>query len=93
MYDSYTYTFYRSTFVAATILILAVTLISEANSSCNAYDISIIILYALLDIPCLTCPDSITMEKKTGYTAIAAVTQEFKLIATKLVTSMIGTLQ
>ena len=38
MCDSYTYIFYRSTFVAATILILAATLISVANSSCNAYD-------------------------------------------------------
>ena len=30
--------FNRSTFVAAVVLILAATLISEANSSCNHYD-------------------------------------------------------
>ena len=34
-----------------------------------------------------------TMEEKTGYTAITVVAQELKLNATKLVTSMAGTLQ
>ena len=86
-------TFYRSTFVAATIVILAATLISEANSSsCNGYD-------AYHDFEC-SAGDSIyrvsgrtTMEEKTEYIATTAVTQELPLIATELVTSIVGTLQ
>ena len=52
-----------------------------------------IILYALLDNPYIACTEIMTIEQKTGNTAIAAVTQELHFSATKLVTSMIGTLQ
>ena len=52
-----------------------------------------IILHALLDNPYIACTETMTIEQKTGNTAIAAVTQELKLSATKPVTSTIGTLQ
>ena len=51
------------------------------------------ILYVLLDKPQIMCTDIMTMEEKTGYTAIAVVRQELQLSATKLVTSIAGTLQ
>ena len=51
------------------------------------------ILNALLGTPYMAYQGCMTMEEKTEYTATTAVTQELPLIATELVTSIVGALQ